>query len=205
MSINRAKVPIGLAVACVVALLAAVLVGAQTNPSPAGSEATSERAGLNADLPRVESTDSAQTQLFGVLREPQDPPGASQSQPTGPFGANLHLAHVVDSAAGPVWVVPGNGYVCLRAEDSVGSAWACVPTALAKEGKLMLSLRSPEGGSETSVYALLPDGVKTASVETLTSSRELQVSDNVVATQIVSPQTLVFADAHGKKRVVDVP
>ena len=150
---------------------------------------------------RVTDTDSAQARAFGVLRRTQQASDGIATTAKGPFGANLNLARRVMSEAGEVRVVPADDdYLCLRGEDSVGSVWTCTPTAVAANGRLVLSVRTP-GEASVPLYGLVPDGVKTVALTDAAGVRKLPVTDNVYGAIADEPTSVEYTDANGTESV----
>jgi hypothetical protein len=155
---------------------------------------------------RVSAVDEQQAATFGILRRGQHPGDGVNTAAPGPFGANVELARSTDTPAGKVWVVPADQRICLRVEDSVGPAWTCVPTDQAEQGRLMLSLRSPDGSTPVSVYGLLPDGEQGAKIAAADgTSRDLPVSDNVFGARLTDVSKTSFVDGDGKRHTIAVP
>jgi hypothetical protein len=151
--------------------------------------------------PRAMAVDPVQAQAFEVLRRPQRDSDALPGKVKGPFGANLDLARRVSGPAGDVRVVPASdGQLCLRAEDGSGSAWTCVSTARAKAGLLMLTLRG-EGVADVNLYGLVPDGIRSVSLQDASGSRQLSVLDNVYTAISSDPKTLSFDGGSGAQTV----
>lgn len=134
---------------------------------------------------RVASVPAAQEQAYAVLDRPQRDGDAIATDQPGPFGTNLRLAREVSTADGAVRVVPGNGTVCLRAQDEVGHGYACGPTAVVQDGVLMISLHDQATGAVT-VYGLVPDDAGAVELTTPEGEQELTVTENVFSAELDS-------------------
>ncbi len=185
------------------AALAATAAGSMSGASPDGAGTTPP---ASADAPRmIDRSADEQTANFAVLRRQtaaEDDPGTG---PKGPFGANLRLARRVATGAGVVRVVPANGAMCLRADTRTGAAWACVSTADARTGRLILSLREPGATATEAVFALVPDDARDVSAGTAGAKSNVVVESNVVALADTEADTLSFTDAGGQQRSVLLP
>jgi hypothetical protein len=176
---------------------------------------------------------------FAILRRPQMPGDAIASAPASavavaapsvgvsaqvgvtssgvalmPAGVSLRLARSVavptsSLSAGRVWVLPGNGALCLRVVDpGGGDAVACQTTDNAQAGMLVGSLQPTLSGSGGAfVYGLAPDGVNQVTVTGANgSSQTVAVNDNVYATTISSaPQNVTLDDPDGQEVQVAAP
>ncbi len=98
------------------------------------------------------------------------------------FGANTELARLasLEGATPQIWVVPGNGGLCLfvrYSADDGGST--CQASSGARAGYLNI-LRSNSDGS-TTVIGLAPDSVADAHLETSTGTVNAPVANNIYA------------------------
>lgn len=188
-------------VGCVVT---ATAMGGGSNGSVDGSGTTPTPAAAEAAM--TTSVAPAQAAAYSVLRAPQQPGDDPGTGPKGPFGANLSLARRVDSPAGPVWVVPAQGYMCLRAKTAVSTAWTCVTDADAAQGRLILSLRPSTGSTVTSYFALVPDGATDATLSGGASpSAPAQMHSNVIAGSGTTTTGIDFTDATGARHSNAIP
>jgi hypothetical protein len=146
--------------------------------------------------PPVQAIDPALSAGFAVLRRPQRPDEALAL--TGPFGANGALARRVDTGSGPVWLVPADGALCLRAEDAVGAAWACAPAARAASEGLILSLRSEDPTDVGTSYGVLPDAAGGAALIHAGAQSALAASDNAYAAQTEQGDRVQFDPGSGE-------
>ena len=193
MSIRRAAVVAGVAAASFG--LTAAIVGAQSGPTP------QTLAGMSPSQPAADSVDPALSTDFQVFRRAQRPGEALDG--TGPFGANLALARRVDTAAGPLWVVPGRGVVCLRADDGVGSGWSCATDGQAAGGSLMLAMRGAT--EEARLFGLLPDGASQPVLTTASGSAGVDPgADDVFGANVDGAGTLHYYEG-GESRTVSTP
>jgi hypothetical protein len=194
-----------------VAVLGAALTAAATTAVAAVSASTPTQ--LLAQQTPISAVATDQASSFGVLRQAQGPLdgfGGSAVQRAG--GVNPGLARSVpvatsDLSAGRVWVVPGNGVICLRIIDPAGGeGWTCVSTSDAQEGELVGTLvASPSGPGPAFIEGLVPDGVGQVTVTDLGGDVEtLPVNENVYATTLPAhPASVSFTTASGQ--AVTVP
>ncbi len=160
----------------------------------------------SVDAPMITSLPYDQAEAFSILSTPREKGDNPGTGPKGPFGANLALARKVNTVAGPAWLVPANGHLCLRATDSVGAVWTCTTTALAKSGGLIMTIRpeDPQAPAEA-IYAAIPDDVAHVQLSGPTESRDVAVMGNVAAVTDSAATTLTVTDAEGGVRGQDVP
>ena len=155
-------------------------------------------------VPCAPSVEAAQADAFGVLRRPQQSGDAVDPGGGAPFGANGDLARAVSTPEGTVRVVPGNGWLCLRAEDSVGSVWTCGPNERVTVTGLLLTLRDPEGDSPSTVYGVVPDQIDGAVLRSAGAVDQLEISQNVFASRVKAPESVTLFSAQGPV-TVNVP
>jgi hypothetical protein len=183
------------------AILGAALTAAATTAVAAVTASTPAQL-LAAQTP-IAAVAADQASAFGVLRREQAPLdafGGSAAQTPG--GVNPQLARSVAVATsslsdGRVWIVPGNGVICLRIIDPAGGeGWTCAATSAARQGGLVGTLvASPTGPGPAFIEGLVPDGVTQVTVTDLDGDTEtLPVSDNVYATTLAAhPAGVAFA------------
>ena len=164
--------------------------------------APSEEAPARSD--RVATVSTKQAMTFAVLRRDQRSGDAIDTDAAGPFGANPKLARKVTTAAGPAWVVPADGAVCLRVADADGFGWTCAPDDEVAASGLLLSLRDGDMNG-TAVYGLLPDGAHDAVVRGSSGSRAVALAEGTVGAKSPDAVSLVYVDAAGSRRSVRVP
>jgi hypothetical protein len=142
-----------------------------------------------------------QSSLFGILRRPQVDsdriPEERRDEYTsgmiGRLGLNAALARCARTAAGDVWVVPGNGFICL----DVGGM--CCNTSEVARVQGMVTWTSARSDDSTIVHGLVPDGVEEV-VLTATdgTTKTVPVRDNVYGTEMEGVFTsLRFAGPKG--------
>ena len=193
--IKRITMLIGVAAATFAAT--AAIVGAQGDPQP------QNLSDVAAEQPAATGIDQAATADFAVFRRSQRVGEALDG--TGPFGANLALARRADTAAGTLWIVPGRGVVCLRAEDEAGSGWSCAAEAQAASGALMLAMRAPGDASGGRVFGLLPDGAAKPTLATADGDVPVPVgADGAFGMKAAAHATLSY-DEGGAERTVEAP
>jgi hypothetical protein len=153
---------------------------------------------------RVTSVSDLQAQTISVLARAQQAGDAIDTPLAGPYAANPELARQVDTAAGPVWVVPADGHICLRAIDSTDPVWACVSDSDAAGGRLMLSLRSAGDGLKA-IYAVLPAGAVRPQLTTSSGADDVTSASGVIGQQRSDAQSLIFSDAGGGQHTIPLP
>jgi hypothetical protein len=152
-------------------------------------------------LPKVTEVAADQSSAFGILRRPQvDSDRIPQegweeyaNGMTGRLGLNPELARRTRTDAGDVWVIPGNGFICL---DVLGMCCVTTDAARAQGTVTWTSARSDDS---TIVHGLVPDGVQEV-VLTATNGtvKTVPVNDNVYGTVIEGIFTsLRFASPSG--------
>jgi hypothetical protein len=155
----------------------------------------------NEALPKVTEVRGDQSSLFGILRRPQVDsdriPEERRDECTsgmiGRLGLNAALARCVRTDAGDVWVVPGNGFICL----DVGGM--CCKTSEVARAQGMVTWTSARSHDSTIVHGLVPDGVEEV-VLTATdgTTKTVPVKDNVYGTEMEGVFTsLRFAGPNG--------
>lgn len=135
------------------AVLLAVVIFANTSSAgpptmPAAGEA-SQIAALRAQ--------------FALLRAPataSPPPALTRALAKAPATYGLDLTAARRAAATNAWLVPGDGWVCIAANDADGLGVACTSADSAEAGELTLVERSSASGEEHIVGAA-PDGHST--------------------------------------------
>lgn len=128
---------------------------------------------------------------FAIFREappasmPEDV-AASLASPAR-FGRNAAFAREVSTPAGPGWVVPGDGVLCLIAPDPVDSyGTSCNKTENVILQGISVALRSGPSGAGY-ITALIPDG---AQAKLNTGSLPLRSDRGVVSAKLVADQDL---------------
>jgi len=194
------------------AVVGAIAAAAVTATAFAAQDGASPRNPPDANVQsKVQTVDQRQAALFSVLRRPQRVGDAVATPMPGPYGANLELARLIQTAAGPVRVVPASGHICLRAMDAVGPVWGCVRTDAAIEGKLILSLRASDSSGQPAeradaVFALFPDQSVGETVTDRAGNRStISQHENVSGIEDSDAQRLSFADDAGKRHTTEVP
>ncbi len=133
--------------------------------------------------PRLVAISVEQADGFAILRRAQREsdrltPGRWQALDQGApghVGLNPALARRAATPAGDMWVVPGNGYLCL----ALAGCLTCAPTeSAAKRGMITWTSRRATG--QGIVRGLVPDGVEKITLVTANgASIAVQVSENV--------------------------
>jgi hypothetical protein len=192
--------------AAAIASLTASTDKTQAPPTPAIARPRAE----------VQAIPPAAAASFAVLRRPRRTADrfAPLSAGAGPTGSNPALARSVlepihGLSAGRVSVVPGNGTICLRIPlvGQAGSAWDCVPTAVAARGDLVASYSSAVDPARPAlIYGLAPDGVRRVSITGADGSvHVITVHSNVYEAQLTGPQVLAMTLASGRVARYRIP
>jgi hypothetical protein len=145
---------VGASIGLVVVLLAVVIFA---NTSSAGAP-TRPAAGEASQIAALQAQ-------FALLRGPAttSPPAAlTKALAKAPATYGLDLAAARRAAATNAWLVPGDGWVCIAANDADGLGVACTSSKSAEAGELTLVERSPASGEEHIIGAA-PDGHSTIS------------------------------------------
>lgn len=111
----------------------------------------------------------------------------------GRLGLNPDLARAL-TEAGEVWVIPGNGFICL----DCGGACRSTTANAAAEG--IVTWTSSRSGDRCIVHGLLPDGVSQVTLVTTTGiSADVPVRDNVYGAVLDGPflQSVRFEGSAG--------
>ncbi len=155
----------------------------------------------DAALPKVTEIHADQSSVFGILRRPQVDcdriPEERREEDTngmvGRLGLNAALARRARTDAGDVWVIPGNGFICL----DVGGM--CCNTSEVARAQGMVTWTSARSDDSTIVHGVVPDGVEEV-VLTATdgTTKTVAVKDNVYGTEMEGVFTsLRFAGPNG--------
>jgi hypothetical protein len=151
-----------------------IAVAAVNNNEPPSFSQYEE--GRHAQL--ATSADVTQASTFSVLRRDRTADDelpsrlasdlTRQGHFTGVFGANVDLARHVKLAAGNIWVIPGNGAICIyatsnlqpsTAEPGAPSGGSCEVDSDATQGHLSIESETDELPGKDFVAGLVPDGV----------------------------------------------
>jgi hypothetical protein len=149
----------------------------------------------------VTEIDPGQSSAFGILRRPrvdsdrvpEERSEAYKNGMIGRLGLNAALARRARTEFGDVWVVPGNGFICL----DVGGR-GCSSSKAARD-KGMVTWTSGRSKESSIVHGLVPDGVEEV-VLTATdgTTKTVAVKDNVYGTEMEGVFTsLRFAGPNG--------
>jgi hypothetical protein len=152
-------------------------------------------------LPNVTVIHRDQSAWFGILRRrqvdsdrmPEERRDEYVSGMIGRLGLNPALARGARTDAGEVWVVPGNGFICL----DVGGM--CCNTSEVARGQGLVTWTSGGSGDRTIVHGLVPDGIEEV-VLTATdgTTKTVRVKDNVYGAEMEGVFTsLRFAGPKG--------
>jgi hypothetical protein len=157
----------------------------------------------------VASVDADQASAFALLRRPADvaPVQVRQDIQRAPFyrafGLNIELARsaLTPASAIPVWVIPGDGFLCIWLKDPVdGAAVSCDSTATVLKNGLIVSLVTP-GKPEITVAGMLPDSARGLRVDDA-QGRAIGVDDSgMFGVASVSGSALHFDTNSGDRAV----
>jgi hypothetical protein len=152
-------------------------------------------------LPEVSEIDADQLSAFGILRRsrvdsdrtPEERWGAYKTGMVGRLGLNPALSRRASTDIGDVWVIPGNGFICL----DVGGG-CCNPSNAARE-RGMVTWTSGRSKDSSIVHGLVPDGVQEVVLTAIDgTTKTMAVEDNVYGTEMDGVFTsLRFAGPNG--------
>jgi hypothetical protein len=145
---------------------------------------------------------------FGILRReqsstdllPEDRLDRYEHGRIGSFGLNPRLARRAETPLGNVWVIPGDGWLCLSLAASLdrssldGGGMACARTQSAIARGLITWTGSPSGRGQM-VHGLVPD--TTAEVDLIAADGSMtspRISDNVYGVDLRSALARVRVD-----------
>lgn len=198
LRISISLIATALTAATATAILAAATWGSDSPPAPSPSPDPSAYA-------KVAAVASGQAAPFGVLRRPARANDPIDTDATGPFGANLRLAHVVSRDGLTAWIVPANQHLCIRSIDIRYPVWGCTSTSDAADGHLVMTLRD-QAYKATAIFALVPDGVSSATLRgPETAPTSVPVQDNLAIVANTDASTLTYTDRDGHSQSVLVP
>lgn len=199
--------------AVAVAAMTATVAVAEQRDNPAANaqpglaaEAAADPAYAAAPATRV---NPALAQHFAVLRAAANPPSPATRQSLDPngllqqkYGVNFALARSVPSQVdGDVWVLPGNGSVCLAVKDPVdGWGETCQPEANLSKGFLRLSLGQSPGfpAGKSLMAGVLPDDASGITVtERNGTRRSTPTRVNLFASLVTDPSSVTVQSTDG--------
>jgi hypothetical protein len=140
------------------AILIAALLAAVFFSSASGARTSGRAADSSDGLAALQSH-------FALLRTPTTltpPPALANAVDKAPTTYGLDLADARHAANTNSWLVPGDGWLCIAANDRDGLGIACTSSASAEAGELSLAERSQATGEEHIVGAC-PDSCSTVS------------------------------------------
>ena len=147
----------------------------------------------SSSLPTISTIPATQASAFGILRRaqlpadvlPQDRWAQFSTGALSRLGFNPALMRMVTTGTGHVWLIPGNGWLCLdlaassSATSLDGGGMECNTTRQALAGR-MVTWTTSESGSQTIVEGLVPDGVPEVTLTAADgTTRAVPVTDNV--------------------------
>lgn len=153
---------------------------------------------------QITAIPAAEAAHFAIFRRPltpsdhlpsgrADPFANAHSLVVGRIGANPALGRRVVTSQGNVWVIPGNGAICLW-----NGGGGCASVAASIAGKNLSWTSNSAGG--TLIDGLAPDGVTRVAILLANGSvDEVAVHDNVYAASTPSPmKSIRLGGPHGK-------
>jgi hypothetical protein len=193
-----------------IAALALLLVGASAAAVATRSGPTPGPVPPREGATLASAAEPSQLAAFSLLRRPQT--GADQLTArngavfSGASGANIGLARRVAAGAGAgAWVVPGRRSMCLLATwpGSGAAGAACVPDAVAIDGRLAVASASVRAPGTEFLAGLVPDGVGSVLVHLGNGAvQRLAVRENVYVSALPGTVAAVtFAGPRGAVRV----
>lgn len=153
---------------CALVLVASV---ARSDDAPSAADpASSGRIAPIHQLTSDQSSDfAALSDSRGVMPEMTKSLLEEPSVDIDRYGLNLGLAAAVNTTVSgePIWIIPGRTGICLFITDPVdGGGISCTTNAQACAGQLSIAMKPGDGQKgETVLVGLVPNSVKTASVE----------------------------------------
>jgi hypothetical protein len=154
-------------------------------------------AALTQSNSMISAIPADQASAFAILRRPQEasdvlPEAQWERYETGlggRLGLNPQLMRAASTQVGNVWVIPGNGYVCLSLAASSspasldGGGMGCNASSRAADGHLVSWTFFGKSRNQSIVQGLVPDGVISVTLTaTNGASVTTPVSDNVYGT-----------------------
>jgi hypothetical protein len=196
--------------------LALVIFGAGAIAVASGAITTPLLGPANRPIkPTVASPPADEAQSFGLLRRPQTAADRLRGTPApGQFevhGANVALARRPDlSTSDPIYMVPGNGDVCLVHGYDMASV--CNTTQAAKSGEVISWAPCLPGlkPGQVGVSGFVPDGVTSVRL-LLTDGSSISTSVSENAYQVASPgaqarpSAIDFTRSDGVQATVPTP
>jgi hypothetical protein len=196
---------LGVASASAAALALGVIATASGSPSNA-----SLAAAPSVVTGPVQRVDSALADRFAVLRSAPGSEAPSEvrddfaaSPLTKQLGLNIDLAHGVLTAASsiPVWIVPGEGSVCMWIKDPVdGAGISCDPTSKILQSGLLITLIRP-GDPHITIAGLVPDGVNSVQLQDARSSDRIATQGGTFGATNIEATDVAF-DLDGSTHTV---
>ena len=122
------------------------------------------------------------------------------------FGLNVQLAQGVLTAASsqPVWILPGNGYICLWMADPIDAGGlVCDTTENAIAGRLVFTQFRP-GDTTSHVVALVPNGVTSASATSDSGTHPISLESNLASVTGSDVSRVSYEDG-GREVLIDTP
>jgi hypothetical protein len=131
------------------------------------------------------------------------PPAFAETPPGQAFGLNPALAVRAPGFSPSIYVIPGEGVLCLEITGALGGV-TCDSTAEAEAGDLETTLFAAKGlpTGDAIVTGLVPNGVTQVTIAAGTSTPTATVASNVYSVELTgisvsTPLSLHFTALHG--------
>ena len=122
-------------------------------------------------------------QLLSTTQAVAPPNKIARAIDRAPVDFGLELGGARQATSTGAWLIPGNGQLCIAADDSEGIGMSCTTTDSAEQGTLEFVTHSADGS--TKVVGAAPDGMRSATAYAADGS--------TVASSAVSENTYVVS------------
>jgi hypothetical protein len=180
----RKRLKVGIATGMVAA---ATSIGVVLIPGASGAASGPVASSNGSSAPLAED--------FALLRTAPGetiPATVAQAAERPPADYGLQASGIRAAKADNVWLIPGEGHLCIAVNDPDGLGMSCSPAANAEQGQLAFVEHSSDDA--TTVIGVAPDGVTTASGLTsdgsVVTSTAVQESNYVLSGKGISEVTL---------------
>jgi hypothetical protein len=187
-------------------------------PRSATVFSASRRSGFTRHQPRLRQLSADQVRDFAVLRThwraaDRVPAREHASLVAGGAatrnGLNFRFSRVSRAEGGDVYLVPGQGTVCITSQEADGSlgGQGCLTDAAAATGQAVMVDWNAQDPSSWFVSGVVGDGITQVTLTLADGSSEtLPVSDNAYAAAVTTqPLSVQVPDAAGQTTTVSVP
>lgn len=163
-------------------------------------------------VPQVTTIDESAQQAMEVLDEPREPSDAMPTNvaeaidETAKFGMNPDLSREsIDTLSNDVYVIPAHDHICSSLTVGDGANLSCAETADVAAGKVGPTTVTLGGGA-IAIYGIVPDGVRSVTVDTGTSGAStVETSNNAYFTAVPVGTVLRGLSYTGPSGVVEFP